>query len=285
MRRGRARGAGDVRLDRRARDRGRRASIGTKWKSALSELGVGLYRIMPTPPASLTARLLSTRALTPRSHSTILPVTLAGSSVPMKHSRTCGRRRHRPGPAFDRVDQRRRTARPGRRRRRCTWRRCRASRTWWTGRSWVLAATVVIHGRLCATVLAPGPLLPAEAATNTPAAAALKNASSTGSTMESGEPRDRVVDDVDAVGDRVVDRGDRVDRAPEAVAVGLVPADLVDGDAGRRRHAADACRPSTPLIDRRARCCCRRRWWRCASRGRCSRAGTWNSSSAIASPP
>src|SRR5688572_10753940 len=34
---------------------------------------------MPTPPACFTAALLFTRALTPRSHTTIFPLTLAGS--------------------------------------------------------------------------------------------------------------------------------------------------------------------------------------------------------------
>jgi hypothetical protein len=38
-------------------------------------------RIMPAPPASLTARDLSTRALLPRSHSRTLPLALAGSSA------------------------------------------------------------------------------------------------------------------------------------------------------------------------------------------------------------
>src|SRR6478609_2633114 len=36
---------------------------------------------MPTPPASCTARLLFTRSLVPRSQTTILPATLAGSST------------------------------------------------------------------------------------------------------------------------------------------------------------------------------------------------------------
>src|SRR5215207_1699658 len=57
-------------------------------------------------------------------------------------------------------------------------------------RSCVLAATVVSHGLLCATL--PGPLvspeLPAEAATKTPAAAALRNAISVGSTTYWLEP-------------------------------------------------------------------------------------------------
>ena len=45
----------------------------------------------------------------------------------------------------------------------------------------VEAATVVTHGDRWLTVPAPGPSLPAEAATNTPAAYASRNASSTGS--------------------------------------------------------------------------------------------------------
>ena len=55
--------------------------MGTEWKSAFSELGLVFTRIMPTPPASCTARLLFTRAVTPRSQTTILPATLAGSST------------------------------------------------------------------------------------------------------------------------------------------------------------------------------------------------------------
>src|SRR4051794_8244766 len=56
-------------------------TVGTKWKSALSELGLVFTRIIPIPPASFTARLLLTRAVIPRSHSTILPAPLAGSST------------------------------------------------------------------------------------------------------------------------------------------------------------------------------------------------------------
>jgi hypothetical protein len=52
----------------------------------------------------------------------------------------------------------------------------------WNARSWVPAATVVSHGELCATVLASGPELPADAETKMPAVAALRNATSTGST-------------------------------------------------------------------------------------------------------
>ena len=49
-------------------------------------------------------------------------------------------------------------------------------------RSRVPAATDISHGVLCATVDAPGPSLPAEVDTNTPAWAAPKNAASTAST-------------------------------------------------------------------------------------------------------
>ena len=46
----------------------------------------------------------------------------------------------------------------------------------------VLAATVVTHGATWSRVEAPGPLLPADAETKTPAAAADRKASSIGST-------------------------------------------------------------------------------------------------------
>ena len=41
---------------------------------------------MPTPPATSTTALFSTRSLVPRSHTTIAPATAAGSSEPGKHS-------------------------------------------------------------------------------------------------------------------------------------------------------------------------------------------------------
>ena len=46
---------------------------------------------------------------------------------------------------------------------------------------WVVAATVLSHGLLCATVDSPGPELPAEVDTKTLASAAASKASSTGS--------------------------------------------------------------------------------------------------------
>ena len=59
----------------------------------------------------------------------------------------------------------------------------------WNSRVCVDAATVMTHGERCSAVPAPGPLLPAEAATNTPAAYASRNASSTGSLYGFVPPR------------------------------------------------------------------------------------------------
>ena len=50
---------------------------------------------------------------------------------------------------------------------------------------------------------------------------------------------DGVVDDVDPVADRVVDGVEQVGGAAGALAVGLPPQRLVDGDAGGGRHAGD----------------------------------------------
>jgi hypothetical protein len=55
--------------------------VGTRCRSALIEFGLVLTRIIPIPPASLTARLLSVRPLPPRSQTTILPAIFAGSST------------------------------------------------------------------------------------------------------------------------------------------------------------------------------------------------------------
>ena len=57
-------------------------------------------------------------------------------------------------------------------------------------RSWVLAATVIFHGALCATLLVPtvSPLLPAEVETKTPASAANMKAISSASTMNDADP-------------------------------------------------------------------------------------------------
>ena len=56
-------------------------TVGTTCRSESRLPGETLVRIIPTPPAALTAADLSVRAMTPRSQTTILPVTLAGSST------------------------------------------------------------------------------------------------------------------------------------------------------------------------------------------------------------
>src|SRR5262245_52192474 len=58
-----------------------KCTVGTKWSSASNELDVVFTRIIPTPPASRTAKLLAMIGLMPRSHTTILPVTFTGSST------------------------------------------------------------------------------------------------------------------------------------------------------------------------------------------------------------
>src|SRR5918997_2945087 len=139
---------------------------------------------MPTPPARWTSLDFWTRSLTPRSQTTILPRTLARSSVPgtqieglatdtpvlrARAAATSG-----AGPTsestvallpayFARLP---RTTVPA------------------YGAT-VLAATVVSQGATCSRVDGPGPLLPAEADTKMPPAAADRNAWSTGSYSES----------------------------------------------------------------------------------------------------
>src|SRR5688500_7881782 len=134
---------------------------------------------MPIPPALWTSWLFSTRALTPRSQTTILPATLAGSRAPRKHSATADAL----APAAAAEDERMTEPLVG-----VTFEDAPpydeplpsvsvAS----AARECVLAATVVSQGLGWATVEAPGPLLPAEAATKTPAFDAKRNATSTGS--------------------------------------------------------------------------------------------------------
>ena len=61
-------------------------TVGTAWMSESSDIGERLTRTMPTAPASPTTCDFSTRALTPRSQTTILPSALAGSMVSGRHS-------------------------------------------------------------------------------------------------------------------------------------------------------------------------------------------------------
>ncbi len=140
------------------------------------EFGDGLTITMPTPPASLTARLLSVRATTPRSQSTILPTTLAGSSEPIAHW-IASMSIAVAALASSELTSGAVTATG------------EAESPWYTSlpivsvpapsRLWVPAAVVMIHGLGCATVETVGPELPADAVTKTFAAAAFRNETST----------------------------------------------------------------------------------------------------------
>src|ERR687895_2091062 len=121
---------------------------------------------MPTPPAFLTARLLAAREKLP-SQMTILPVTFAGSrplrqpTLPAFSPSTIGvepRLSVTETPLNDWLLPRRTVPAHV--------------------RSCLLAATVISHGPPWSTVLGPGPALPAEAATNTFAWRANRNATS-----------------------------------------------------------------------------------------------------------
>ena len=123
-----------------------------------------------------------------------------------------------------------------------------------------LAATEVSQGLTWSVVLAPGPSLPADAATKTPASAANRKAISSGSsTVRLAAGADREVDRVDAVGNRLVDSGDGVDAVAAAVTGLVVPARLVRGDDGPPVPYRSRCRSRRAVDDgRRGAACCRR---------------------------
>jgi hypothetical protein len=138
---------------------------------------------MPAPPACFTARLLLTRALVPRSQTTILPATLAGSStaVPLLSAAVKQRRSAvalapgRPAACASMTPAVTIVASDGPEY--VVGPRVTAP---WPVRLCVPAATVVTHGLGWATVK-KSPSLPAEADTKMPDAAALRNAISAGS--------------------------------------------------------------------------------------------------------
>src|SRR6478735_3366695 len=158
-------------------------TVGTLCRSASSEPGVRLTRTMPTPPARLTSALLSTRATTPRSQTTILPATLAGSSELGAHSAASVAR---AAAVFTSTASTiglestslLMTLAPA------NLLPSDSSAVPRRVLSNVEAATLVIQGPAWLTVEAVGPELPAEAATKIPAAAALRNARETASTVE-----------------------------------------------------------------------------------------------------
>src|SRR3990172_8783228 len=131
---------------------------------------------MPAPPALATASLLSTRAITPRRQSTILPATVAGSSVPGKHSSASSG--SAPGAAASAESTIGSTLVPA-----VTvapkYSAPLPSETEPSNvRSWVEAPTVITHGAAAGapTVPASGPALPAETDEKTPPRFANRNA-------------------------------------------------------------------------------------------------------------
>src|SRR5215208_743856 len=142
---------------------------------------------MPTPPARFTSKLFAIRSTTPRSHWTTLPAALTGSRLPGAHNFALASEADASLTLRDVTS--------------CvgvvsggvveapTYRAPLPSSSAWKARRCVAAATVVTHGAGWSSVLAPGPLLPAEFATNTPALDAARNAWATGSrTSDSDVP-------------------------------------------------------------------------------------------------
>ena len=187
-------------------------TVGTEWKSLSSESGVDVHedharcRPRPRPPAT-SRRARSCRDRRRR------------SCRPPWPGRACRGSRARPRPAPRQLPRRRPRRRPGAVTGLAERHRHRGAGGLEAVRQLTVpsyvgivdAATVVYHGEAWSAVEAPGPELPALTATKTPAAAALKNAMSSG--CQHGGRRaaaDRVVDDVDAVGDGRVDRGEQV---------------------------------------------------------------------------
>nr|CAB3494014.1 unnamed protein product [Digitaria exilis] len=105
---------------------------------------------MPAPPASRTTSPFWTRALTPRSHTTIFPATFSGESVPAMQ--------RFPAVELDALAAE------------TPVKFLPLPRETYAGksRSSVPAPTVVIHGATLESVELPGPAFPAEQATRTP---------------------------------------------------------------------------------------------------------------------
>src|SRR5215217_409426 len=153
-------------------------TVGSTWLSASSELLVRFTRIIPTPPLFWTSWLLAVLSTTPRSQTTTLPATLAASSEPgpqrfglVAPAAAAAAATTTGLPATsDFMIEAPRYSEP--------------SETLTVPSSSlgkVDAATVVSHGAAWLTVETVGPELPAEAETKTPAAAAFRKASATGS--------------------------------------------------------------------------------------------------------
>ncbi len=108
------------------------------------------------PPAVLTASDLSVRPTTPRSQTTILPVTFAGSSEPIAQRRASSDAAVAAAASVELI----RTPVAGAAADDAPLYTTPSTLTVpWPSRLWVPAAVVMIHGLGCATVAAVGPLL------------------------------------------------------------------------------------------------------------------------------
>ena len=167
-----------------------------------------------------TARLLLVRAFTPRSHTTILPATLAGSSTATP--RVVGLRKteclRRIGIGawcagdVGSISERRADGGRGERRAVDMSRRCRASPS--PGRCGCACRPrpSSIHGHGCATVMVAGPSV-ARRGGDEDARVGREQERHLRRIEEVGlRAADRVVDHVHAVGDSLIDRGDEVRR-------------------------------------------------------------------------
>ncbi|MNI29049.1 hypothetical protein D3C73_828540 [compost metagenome] len=159
-------------------------TVGIMCLSVSNDESVRFTRIMPTPPPRRTSALLAVRSTTPRSQTTTLPATLAGSSEPGAQSAAL------PSPLAALVEST--TPAPVTSRFMMDAPRnllpSENSTVPWSSCEKEVAATVVNHGAPWFTVLAVGPELPAEVATKMPAEAADRNANDTGSVVDVVEP-------------------------------------------------------------------------------------------------
>src|SRR6478735_6021352 len=138
---------------------------------------------MPAAPPCLTLKPFSTRPLPPRWQATILPAKIPGGAGASQSTRLYGAAEDSttgsgPAPAVMEAPSPVNLSPLA----------AVSVSVLANSRVWVEAATVVTHGERWFAVEAPGPSLPAEAATNTPAAYASRNASSTGSVDGSVPP-------------------------------------------------------------------------------------------------
>ena len=219
-----------------------RWTVGSQWLSVSMSARAGLYRIIPAAPPCRTLKPFSTRALTPRWQATILPVKMPGGAGASHSGRLYG--------ASDGQDDRQGRVDTGRDRRALRRERVAVAGGHGQGRGELTGLGGRGHGHDPRREVVGG------RRTGAVVAGRGRHEDARGVGVEEGEldrvreriraARDREVDDVDAVEDRLLDRGGRVgvEAAPDA-------ADLVDGQPGAGGDAVD--RTALDAEDRRRR--------------------------------